>query len=458
MDWRALITDSTGELERLLRDDRSARIAAVSGLLALLVTMAIALLLSRRKRRRPSTTTVHRADAGPPASHATRSAAANLGDWGSAPPGPQRADVPAAAAAWPIDRVLPRRLGGTFGLALTIAIGLWLLGLAIAPNIPAFLASREWQFQPLYFAAHIVALRLFILVYAQGFVRGVASLVVPETNVRTLVHRVLGFPGVAIAMLIAVPFAAFDFLYLFSPRYERLGGPTDVAPIDYLMWVVWSIEWFLNAFIWIVLLGFLVKNCWVIYFHRFRAPIEIVLHDRQYRPFLQMSAHGASILLAFTVMTVAYITYTGGEITDYIGLGITATLLVVGFLPPWALLKAKVRRGIEEETLAMRQRLIRNLEQAEIETQSASVHGFPPGHGPGSGGRDVRSLEHRLDAAVSILRISYLENRNQNLGMTEARAVLVRMLAPAASIGWQLSRTHADLIKDLPAYLAKFWG
>ncbi len=452
MDWRALITSSIAELERLLRDDRSARIAAVAGLLALLTTMAIALLLGRRKRRRQAATTTRSADLRVPISNAERSSAASWGDWGGPPILPHRNDLASATADWPIDRVLPRRLGGTFGLALAIAIGLWLLGLSIAPSIPAFLGSREWQFQPLYFAAHIIALRLFILVYARGFVRGVAYLDVPESSVRTLVHRVLGFPGVVAALLIALPFATFDFIYLFSTRYERLGGPDVVAPIDYLMWVVWSIEWFLNAFIWVVLLGFLIKNAWVIQTYRFRAPIEIVLHDRQYKPFLQMSSQGASIVLVFTVMTVVYITYTGGELTDYVGLGITASLLVVGFLPPWALLKAKVRRSVDEETLAMRQRLIRNLEQAETEMTAASVHGHS------SGGVEVRSLEHRLDAAVSILRISYLENRNQNLGTTEARAVMVRMLAPAASIVWQLSRTHADQFRDLPAYLAKFWG
>lgn len=351
--------------------------------------------------------------------------------------------------AWPIDRVLPRRLRSTLGLALTVALTLWLLGLAIAPSIPKFLASREWHFQPFYFAAHIVALRLFILVYARGFVRGVGYLDVPEPQVRTLVRRVLGLPGVAMAFLIALPFAASDFLYLFGPRYERLGGPEQVAAIDYMMWVIWSVEWFLNAFIWVVLLGFLIKNCWVIRQHRFRAPIEIVLHDRQYKPFLQMSAQGATIVLAFTIVTVVYIAYTGGEITDYVGLAITALLLVAGFVPPWVLLKGKVRRAVEEETLAMRHRLMRNIEQAELEATAAAVHG------QAGGAREARSLEHRLDAAVAILRISYLENRNQNLGMSEARAIMVRMLAPAASIAWQVGKGHADFPKDLPAYLTR---
>jgi hypothetical protein len=260
---------------------------------------------------------------------------------------------------------------------------------------------------------------------------------------------VLGVPGAVIALLLALPFVSLDFLYLFSDRYARMGGPDAVLALDYLMWGIWSVEWFLNAFIWEVLVGFLIKTWWVVRTHPFRSPIEIVLHARHYKPFLQMSAEGASIVLAFTIATVAYIWYTGGELTDYVGLCITAVLLIVSFVPSWLLLKAKVRRAVEAETIAMRRRLLRNLELAETEASAAAVHGRER---PGG---DIRALEHRLDAAVAILRISYLEGRHQNLGASEARAVLVRMLAPAASVGWQVAKSQGALLADLQAYLAR---
>jgi hypothetical protein len=362
-----------------------------------------------------------------------------LGDWGSARSPRAQLRPSTAAESWPIDSILPRRMRGTVALAIVVAIASWLAGLALAPDIPKLLASPEWQIQPLYFAAHIIGVRLFVHVYTRGFLRGVSYLDVPAAQTRSLVASVLGLPGAVAALAIAMPFIALDFLYLFSDRYEHPGR--GVMSIDYLMWGVWAVEWFLNAFIWVVLIGFLVKTCGVIRYHPFRAPIEIVLHDRQYKPFLQMSAQGASIVFAFTIVTAVYIWYTGGEITDYAGLAITATLLLASFFPPWLLLRSKVHRAVEAETLVMRRQLLRNLELAESGADAASLPS-----------RD-RSLQHRLDAAVAILRISYLEGRHHKLGSTEARAVLLRMLAPAASVGWHYAKTYADSFNSLLAHV-----
>lgn len=424
----------------VLRDDGAARIAALSGL-AVLVSLTLLTVVFARVRQRRRVSTVVAATPDLPFN------LDQLGDWG---PG-RRAYRPASRAEpgrrRPIDSILPRRVGGTFALAVVVAAATWLAGLSLTPSIPAFLASPEWHFQPIYIATHIIVLRLFVHAYARGYERGIAYLDVPETQAHSFVDSVLGFPGALAALCIAMPFVALDFLFLFSDDYQRIGG-AHVLPIDYLMWGVWSVEWFLNAFIWVVLLGFLVNTWWVVRNHPFRAPIEIVLHDRQYKPFLQMGAQGASIVLVFTIVTVAYIWYTGGEPTDYVGLGITAVLLVVGFLPSWLLLKNKVQRAVDEETLAMRRQLLRNLELAEGEQSGALIAGLSKGE---------RSLEHRLDAAVAILRISYLENRHRSLGSSEARAVLIRMLAPAASVGWQFAKGQAELLHSLQAYVARFF-
>jgi hypothetical protein len=442
MSFGEFIATAVRELGGVLRDDRAARIAALSGLAVLVGLSLLTIVLVRVKGRRK------RVAGG--AAVQTADALHDLGDWGRSF-GLPRPPSHAKTQTWPIDRVMPRRLGGTFAVALAVAIALWLVGLSLTPSVPAFLASREWHFQPFYIASHIIAVRLFVLVYTRGFARGVAHLAVPDGQGRTLIDMVLGMPGAIIALLLALPFVALDFLYLFSDRYTRMGGPDTVLPIDYLMWGIWTVEWFLNAFIWVVLVGFLIKTWWVVRTHPFRSPIEIVLHAKHYKPFLQMSAEGASIVFAFTVVTVAYIWYTGGELTDYVGLIITAVLLIVGFVPSWLLLKSKVQRAVEAETVAMRQRLLRNLELAEAEANATAALG------QARSGADIRALEHRLDAAVAILRISYLEGGHQSLGASEARAVLVRMLAPAASIGWQVAKSQGAMLADLQAYLARMF-
>ncbi|MDX2156737.1 MAG: hypothetical protein SFW09_09520 [Hyphomicrobiaceae bacterium] len=445
MDWRNLLAGAAAAMGRLLHDEATARLLAVAGLAVILGLAAVAAMAARFRRRRAS-------GAVAPASTVAAAAfldPAGLGDWGGVAT-TSGGQLRPAAVDWPIDRVLPRHMGGVVGLAVVTAIAIWLAGLAITPSVPRFLASAEWQLQPFYMAAHIVAVRLFVLAYAQGFIRGVAHLAIPEKRATTLVRGILGLPGMLIACVVAIPFAASDFLYLFKEDYARLGDGDKVHLIDFMMWGIWSVEWFLNAFIWVVLLGFLIKNCWVIRQYPFREPIEIVLHDRHYRPFLQMSAQGSGIVLLFTFVTVGYIWYTGGAITDYAGLAITAMLLVVSFVPPWALLKTKVRQAVQEETRAMRERLLRNLDLAETEGRTAVVHN--------SERASMRSLEHRMDAAVAILRISYLESRNERLGATEARAIMVRMVAPAASIGWQLAKSHEALVNQLMGYAARLMG
>jgi hypothetical protein len=97
----------------------------------------------------------------------------------------------------------------------------------------------------------------------------------------------------------------------------------------------------------------------------------------------------------------------------------------------------------------MRKQLLHNLELAEAGGTFGAIDG------PETPGPVARSLEHRLDAAVAIMRISYLEGRHRDMGQAEARAVLLRILAPAASIGWQAAKSHASVLTDLQVYLTR---
>ncbi len=212
-----------------------------------------------------------------------------------------------------------------------------------------------------------------------------------------------------------------------------------VGAVDLVMFGIWCVEWFLNAIIWVVLTGFLIMNIRAIRTYRFRDPIEVVLDEKQYRPFLQMSSQGASIVLGFAVLTAVYIWYTDGIESDYLGLFIVAVLLISGFVPPWMLLSAKVNEAVTEEANALRRRL----------------------HEPGAantGGAPARDLETRLDEALTMLRISHLERLHRGLGRTEARAVVVRMLAPAATVAWHLAANFYEVIAKAGQLLRALLG
>jgi hypothetical protein len=195
----------------------------------------------------------------------------------------------------------------------------------------------------------------------------------------------------------------------------------------------------------VVLTGFLIMNVRAIRTYRFRDPIEVVLDEKQYRPFLQMSSQGASIVLGFAVLTAVYIWYTDGVESDYLGLFIVAVLLISGFVPPWWLLNRNVDQGITDEVSALRRGLAGGVRLHE----TGAVHADEP---------PVRDLEARLEEALIRLRISHLEGLRRGLGRTEARAVTVRMLAPAATVAWHLSANFYEVVAKVGQLLRALLG
>lgn len=327
-------------------------------------------------------------------------------------------------------------------LVVALSASAWIVGYVLAPDKSKFLASVEWRCMPFYLAAHLIAVRLFVTAYTRNFRAGVQHLEMPPARAARGVRTILGPFGLLLAILIAAPFCYLDWQYLNRPesRYERMGTGNSVGPIDQLMWGTWCIEWTLNALIWVMLIGFLIKNVAMIRAYAFRAPIELVLHERHYRPFLLMSSQGASIVLGFSAATIFYLWYTGGELTDYAGLAITATLLLIGFFPPWLLLRRKVRRAVEAETLALRHAVLSVMwRDARAKKDGAAAAPIP--------------LEQRLSEALAIFRVSHLEQLKLNLGQREARAVIFRLLAPVLGVAWQMSQSFDSLLLRFDTFM-----
>jgi hypothetical protein len=318
-----------------------------------------------------------------------------------------------------IDRWLPRSPRNFLVAVAALAIGCWALGLGLATDAGAFLASREWQSQPFFLAAHFITLRLFATAFARTFLAGIAHLDIADAAARHRMRLVLGLPGVLIAAAAAVPFSLYDYRYL----TEGGGGQGAGPAADALLFAMWCAEWLLMGFIWVMVAGYMLLTHWAIAGHGFRAAIEVVLHDRQYRPFLQMSVRGASIVLGFWIVNVAYVWYSGGELSDYTGVAITLVLVVVGFLPPLLELRSKVTHAVSAEMTSLRGRLDGLLKHASP-TGADAVH------------PTARALEERLDEALVMLRISYLEKLYAQLGQSEATDIVVKLLVPLTTVAW----------------------
>jgi hypothetical protein len=340
------------------------------------------------------------------------------------PPAPRTIATPTADRA-PIDLLLPRHPMAFYLLALLVSAACWALGLALAPDVTRFLRSPEWHIQPFYLAVHLVALRLFVQIVVRNYMAGAAHLDIPAERIAAGIRLVLGAPAMRAAVAIAAPLCFLDYRYLVSDRYEKLGADQQLHAIDYVMWGIWCAEWLLNAMIWVALAGFLALSYRALRTCRFRAPIATVVQEKLYRPFLQMSSQGASVVLGFTCVTAIYIWYAGGSASDFIGLGVTGVLLVAGFVPSWLLLNAKVKRTVREEIEALR----RNV---PAPVAGEKVLGAAAGDGR------ARSVEERLDEVVAMMRAWNLERLQLDLGRTEAQALAFRLAAPAATAGWQL--------------------
>jgi len=400
MDWRAEFTVVLGHTYRLADGPL---VAIGASCISVMLLLALLILAARHARL----TRLLAAQA-PGAEELTATLA----------PAPQNALIPT-----PIDGILPGSTVAFYLWVVGLSMGCWLVGLALAPSVSRFLQSPEWHVQPAYLAVHLIALRQFVGLCARKFAAGAAQLDMPVERIAKGIRRVLGVRGGLLAVAIAVPFCQLDYLYLVSDRYEKLGEDQTLYAIDYMMWGIWCAEWLVNAFIWVTLAGFIALSYRALRTCSFRAPIAEVVQEKLYRPFLQMSSQGASIVLGFACAAAFYIWYAGGAVSDFLGLGITGMLLVAGFVPLWLLLNAKVKRTVRDEIGAL---------------QRSSLARFAGEIGVSATNEKARSVEERLDEVLALMRAWQLERLQLDLGRTEAQALAIRLAAPAATAGWQV--------------------
>jgi hypothetical protein len=342
---------------------------------------------------------------------------------------PSRVSLQRLDIAW-LDRILPARPGPFVAVVSVVCAALWVAGLLLAESRARFLADPEWQVMPLYLAVHLVIVRLFVSAYAGDFLAGCKALVMDPGEAERRARRVLGPLGFGVALLLAAPLAAMDVMYIHTPAYVSAVSPKDgpLGAADWLLAAIWILEWIANTYVWVVIVGFLDATMHALGKHPFRDGVVRILRERQYRPFLLMSAHGATIVLLFAAASVLYLLYASGDLSDYVGLAATVGLLLAGFVPPWIRLRSKIAALVHAET----ERLGRGAEM-EIAHEAG-----PRGELPVP--RTVEALGEQMHVVVAFLRVEHLERLFADLGKMEAQAVFVRLLAPIATIVWRFTR------------------
>jgi hypothetical protein len=323
-----------------------------------------------------------------------------------------------------LDRWLPARPWPFVAVALSIGALTWAAGWWYAADRARFLSSREWLVQPLYLAVHLGLLRAFTSVYAGNFEAGAAQLGVGAAAARARVRAAAGW-GVAVAALVAAPFAWWDWRWMEGAEYAGakvgFGAAGGLGVTDRVLLGVWTAEWFVNAYVWVLIVAFLWQATALLRERDFVEPVETVLREHLYRPFLLMNAQAATLTVVLAAASAGYVWLAEGEITDYVALWATAVLVLVAFVPPWLLLKKRIGNAVAAET----SRLGRHFADVAARLSVGKEH--PASLHPG-GPRDV-SL--RLDAILSLLRIEHLDRLHDELGKSEAQSLVFRLVAPA---------------------------
>jgi hypothetical protein len=326
--------------------------------------------------------------------------------------------------AW-LDGLLPSRPKAYVAVAIAIPLVFWCAGFLLASDRARFLRSHDWQAQPIFFTVHLVVLRLFVSAYVKHFLDGLAFLEPAAQSVRTIVARILGWRGFLVSLVVAAPLVWLDLVHLSGPAFlasdDSQGSPDRIAPADHLLGALWAVEWITTTSVWVVLVGFAAATIRSIQRFRFAAPLETVLHERHYRPFLRMSAQGASILLGYTAVYALYVWYTGSATSAYIGLWVTAGLLLLSFVPPWMRLKTRLARMVRDESHAI------HVEVLAARARASSVD-------DGKATYTLDEVGAKVDVALSMLRLDHLEHLYRDLGKSEGQAILLRLLAPISTI------------------------
>jgi hypothetical protein len=353
----------------------------------------------------------------------------------ASPPEQGRLTIQLARVAG-LDRVLPARTGPFLATVVAMGALVWAAGWLLAGERQAFLKSREWWVQPLYLAVHLVLLRMFVSAYSGNFLAGCKAMDTDRADVERRLRRVLGVYSVAGALLLTVPLVAMDVAYLRGAEYLgaglALGAGHVLGAADWLMVGVWTVEWVINTYVWLVIVGALALTFQVLRRNVFRDPIERVLRERQYRPFLLMSAQGASLTLVFAVATVAYIVVAEGGASDTIGLWVTGGLVMLGFVPPWLTLKARLGRVVEAEAARL---------GTSLDESTAAL-----GTGARKPAASTGDLGARLDLVLDLVRIDHLRRLHEELGKSEAQSLVLKLLVPAATGGWRFLRPFLDFL------------
>lgn len=341
------------------------------------------------------------------------------------------------------------RVKAVIGLSFLLSISLWLTGYLVAPDRSAFLQNASWLYQVVWLPAHILCAYLAVAIY-----RSALSGCHPEAGVTPAgFWPCLNylFRKLFIATVAVLPFLIMDGIEGYDMVLEEFAS---MGRSGWLLMSVWAIEWVATGVLWVHVL-LTLKLTFDFYNENYvRDHLESLLITAKNSPLLVAGVENSLVILLYAVATFGYIWIVGGELSDFVALGVSAVFVLVAFLGSMLHLKIKINRALDDIYETHLQRLLatsggspslpdtgsRPLEN--LQQLDQLVFSRPQGISPRSYAR-LRAIRASLllnaDAdspgiAREIFRYTEYEIRLSTVGAAELRAVMIRLSAPLAGL------------------------
>ena len=330
-----------------------------------------------------------------------------------------------------------------------LSIGFWMAGYVLALDTSAFVRNTSWLYQVVWLPAHIVCGYLAVCIYREAL-----SSCHPETGdlpVGAIPYLNYLFKKLLIATLAVMPFLVMDGFEGYKMVLEEF---SSMGNSGWLLMTVWLIEWVATGVLWIHVL-LTLKLTFEFYSESYvRDHLESLLIASKDSPLLLAGVENSLVILLYALATFGYIWLVGGELSDFVALGVSAIFVLAAFLGSMMHLKTKINRALDDIYESHLQHMLKigatpptasaqgNHSLKDLQVIDQLVFSRPLGISLRSYTR-LRSIKASLllypnSDSQNISREMFLyteyELRLATLGVAELRAVMLRLSGPIAGL------------------------
>lgn len=345
------------------------------------------------------------------------------------------------------------KLKKVFLWSLLLSLAFWVLGYAVSPDKPAFLLSKSWWYQVLWLPVHVLCAYLAVHVYKTAMHDCHRDTPTPSIEKMYLNYML---KKAIIATAIVAPFLISDGIEGYEmviDEYSKMGAS------GWLMLGIWAIEWVATGFLWIHVLLTLKLTVDFYSLDYITKNLDAILLSNKNSPLLLAGVENSIVVLIYGLASFGYIHIVGGEASDYVALGVSAIFVLLAFIGGLLVLKLRIekvldieceKRSIANEIQSISlpksdQHLISGIDDAQDLAATNSIILEKPAGISKRGFSRLRLIKasilisnnpkmNKHQIALELFKYNEYEIRLSTIGMTELRAVLIRLAAPASGI------------------------